>query len=388
MLEIAIVGGGLCGLALANALQAQGIGYAVFEGRTRLGGRIHSVKAQSNGLALDMGAAWFWPRTQPRVTRLVQDLGLACFPQHDTGKLLVLNDPEVKPTVMELEDLHSGAQRIAGGASALIDALAGRLESGNVHLGFTLVRLADLGSHLLLTFRHEQGTLDVLARQVVLALPPRLVESCLDFEPPLNGQLRETLRETPTWMAGNAKALAAFGRDDGMDEAGIDRAAFWREDGHSGNAVASHPRAVLGEIHDACDAIGARAALSGFFALSASVRGAFRPGLPLLVRSQLAQIFGTRTQEAEIQVHDWAEEPLTCASLDRQPVDGHPAYANTLLQVPIWNGRLHFGGSETAAYGGGYMEGALEAAARLRREILATCAILAGPARAEATCVS
>jgi monoamine oxidase len=43
-----------------------------------------------------------------------------------------------------------------------------------------------------------------------------------------------------------------------------------------------------------------------------------------------------------------------------------------LLAQPHWQGRLHFGGSETARQGGGYLEGALSAAARLRRELLAT----------------
>jgi monoamine oxidase len=47
-----------------------------------------------------------------------------------------------------------------------------------------------------------------------------------------------------------------------------------------------------------------------------------------------------------------------------------------MLRIPYWNGRLHFGGSETAAFGGGYMEGALEAAGRLRRELLITRASL------------
>lgn len=388
MLEIAIIGGGLCGLALANTLKAQGLSFALFEGRSRLGGRIHSIHARNNGLALDMGAAWYWPQTQPRIARLVTDLGLASFPQHDTGTLLSLNDPDAKPAALELEDLHSGALRVEGGTAALIQALGARLPSETLNLDHILTRVADRGGHVELVFRCGSKNLTVQARQVVLALPPRLVEERLEFDPPLNGQLRESLRETPTWMAGNAKVLAAYGRPDGMDAGGIDRAAFWREDGLSGNAVAGHPRAVMGEVHDACDALGCRAALSGFFALPASVRGAFRLGLPMLVRSQLAQLFGARAQDAEIRIQDWAEEPMTCARLDLTPSDEHPAYDNRMLQTPAWSGRLHFGGSETAAYGGGYMEGALEAAGRLRREILTTRAARASGATEPTSCES
>lgn len=388
MLEIAIIGGGLCGLALANSLKAQGLSFALFEARDRLGGRIHTVPARNNGLPLDLGAAWFWPQTQPRITRLLNDLGLASFPQHGTGTLLSLNDPDAKPVPLELEDLHSGAHRIEGGSAALIRVLAGRLPAETLHLEHQLTRIVSRGAHVELRFRRGQDTLVVQARQVVLALPPRLVEERLEFDPPLNGQLRETLRETPTWMAGNAKVLASYGGADGMDAGGIDRAAFWRDDGLSGNAVAGHPRAVLGEVHDACDALGARAALSGFFALPASVRAAFRLGLPLLVRSQLAQFFGARAQEAEIRIQDWADEPFTCAKLDQTPSEEHPDYANRLLQTPVWDGLLHFGGSETAAYGGGYMEGALEAAGRLRREIMTTRAWRGNAEKETTTCAS
>lgn len=372
MLEIAIVGGGLCGLALANSLRAHGLACEVFEARPRLGGRIHSVAARNNGHALDLGAAWFWPRHQPRIVRLLGELGLASFPQHENGTMLALKDAESPPVRIELDDLHGGAYRIEGGTAALIHALAARLPAECLHPEHVLEHLEAASDHVVLRLRHGHEARELRARQVVLALPPRLVEERIGFTPLLNGQLRELLREQPTWMAGQAKAVAAYGRGDGMDAEGLDRAAFWRDEGQSGNAFARYPRAVLAEVHDACDALGSRAALSAFLALEAQARGAFRLGLPLLVGSQLAQLFGARAQEAEIHIQDWADEPWTCARLDLTPTVEHPAYAARALQAPTWGGRLHFGGSETAAQGGGYMEGALEAAGRLCREVLAT----------------
>jgi len=376
MLEIAIVGGGLCGLALANSLRAENLPCAVFEARNRLGGRMHTKLARNNGLALDMGATWYWPASQPRITDLVEALDLVSFAQHETGTLLSLKDADSPPRRIALADLHGGARRIEGGAASLINALAARLPDDCLHPGHALTQLIDRGSHIDLRFQHGQDTLIVATRQVVLALPPRLVEEALAFDPPLNGQLRETLRETPTWMAGHAKLLASYGRPDGKASDGDSPAAFWRAAGESGNASASHPRAVLSEVHDACDALGARAGLSAFFALAAPGRAAFRVGLPLLARSQLAQLFGVGAQDAEIHIQDWTEETHTCASLDRTGTATHPNYADPLLRIPEWNGRLHFGGSETAAFGGGYMEGALEAAGRLRRELLITRASL------------
>lgn len=375
-LDVAIVGGGLCGLALANGLTAQGLSLAVYEARDRLGGRIHSLRAANNGLPLDMGAAWFWPADQARTSRLLDDLKLTSFPQHDTGQILQLTAPEQAPRSLEVDDLHGGAWRVEGGAVRVIEALAARLAGHLLHLEHALEHLRQEPGGVALRFRSPGGPVTVRARQVVLALPPRLAEERLEFEPPLDGQLRERLRETPTWMAGQAKLAVAYGGPDGVSADGMGRAAFWRDEGLSGNGLASYPHAVLTEVHDACDAIGFRAAQSAFFGLPATTRTLFRQGLPLLAAAQLGQWFGSRAEAGEMHVHDWAEEAWTCARLDRAPQAEHPEYGDPALRVPAWQGRLHFGGTETAAYGGGYMEGALEAAARLRREILISRAAL------------
>lgn len=380
-MDIAIVGGGLCGLALATSLHAQGLDFAVFEARPRLGGRIRSVEAQSNGLALDLGAAWYWPQSQPRMARLVETLGLGRYPQHDRGRVLSLAGPEVAPVALEVEGLHDGAWRIEGGTASLVAALAARLPSQVLNADHVLVGVRDAGDRLELALRNGDRTIAVRARQVVLALPPRLVEERVDFQPPLNGQVREVLRETATWMAAQAKLGVAFGAPDGVDAQGMGRAAFWRDEGLSGSGQARYPRSVLGEVHDACDALGCRAGLSAFFALEPAARSLFRSGLGLLADSQLGQWFGPRAQGGEQHRVDWAEETWTCSGLDRTTAGDlsamdHPTSAHPVLRLPAWNGRLHFGGSETAAQGAGYMEGALEAAARLRHEILVTQAAL------------
>lgn len=61
MLEVAVVGGGLSGLALARSLHRRGRSFSVFEARDRLGGRILSVKQGEAGI--DLGPTWFWPET-------------------------------------------------------------------------------------------------------------------------------------------------------------------------------------------------------------------------------------------------------------------------------------------------------------------------------------
>jgi monoamine oxidase len=148
-------------------------------------------------------------------------------------------------------------------------------------------------------------------------------------------------------MAAQAKALTLF------------KTAFWRQAGHSGNAFVRHPQAVLAEVFDC-----APAALGGFVALNAAQRQHFSRGLPLLVASQLAQLFGPEAQDGELFLQDWATEPWTCSAADLQhPTE--PPQADPLLRQPLWQGRLLLAGSETAAHGAGHMEGALEAADRV-----------------------
>lgn len=357
MLDTVIVGGGLCGLALASDLERQGRPYLLFEARSRLGGRILSATSDTSGMALDLGPTWFWPDIHPRVSHLVADLGLTAFPQHDQGEVLSLREAEGKLESLGTASVHNGAMRVKGGMAALVEGLAERIPDGRLRLDWTLLAVEDRGDHVALHFRSGDEASVIEARRAVLAIPPRVLEEQVRLEPAPGDELCRGMRETPTWMAGEAKALAAFARP------------FWREAGLSGNGFARHEQAVLGEIFDACDAGGEKAALGGFVALTPEQRGAFRLGMPMLIRSQLVQFFGSEAELCELHYQDWASEPYTCSRLDREAPDEHPEYDNPALRRAYWNGKLLFGASETARYGGGYLEGALDAAARILRQL-------------------
>ena len=392
MLDVAIVGGGLCGLALAHSLQARGREWRLFEARERLGGRALTAHA-SDGTPIDLGATWFWPRTQPAMTRLVADLGLASFDQHDDGRVLHLSDPNRVPQAVALTDqlvpaddpsapaspgaVHGGARRVAGGIGAVIEALARPLPAARLRLGHGLEALIDHGDFVELRLRVGDASYSVNARRVVLAMPPRVVEASVQFTPALTPELRAALHATPTWMATAAKAGFAYTR------------AFWREAGHTGNAWVSHAQAVLAEVFDACGppegpARYPGAALVGFSALNTPQRESFSRGRELLLESQVVMLFGPEAADPALKPerfwHDWAAEPHTCSPTDiaeeSLQAGGHPPYGDPLLAEAHWQGRLYFGGSETARHGGGYLEGALAAAGRLRGQLLA--ASLAG----------
>ncbi|WP_374341176.1 flavin monoamine oxidase family protein [Methyloversatilis sp.] len=361
MLDTLIVGAGLCGLDIARRLEAAGRSVLIVEARERAGGRILTVPAESGGVALDLGPGWFWPQVQPRMLRLVEELGLAHFPQHDEGPVLHLGQADGSPEALAERSVHNGARRVSGGMVAVVAAILRRLSPDRLRAGCELRRLVSRDGKVEAHCRSGREDVVIVARSVVLALPPRLVAERIAFEPALDGAVLDTLRDTPTWMAAQAKAALRF------------PSAVWREHGLTGNAFVTHAQAVLAEVFDACDADGKAAALAGFVALPPSMRAACSNGvLPLMVRSQFAQLFGPELDEGELHMQDWAQEPLTCSTLDAVEPGGHPDDGIPLLATPLWGGRLHLAGSETAGRGAGYLEGALDAAERVATRLLAS----------------
>lgn len=423
MLDVAIVGGGLCGLALAHSMQARRLNWGLFEARDRLGGRV-LTHTSAQGLALDLGPSWYWPSTQPSVTRLVEDLGLDSVAQADDGRVLWLDDPNSPPREVAIDAsgrpaegapaqpgaVHGGARRLAGGMAGLVQAFASAIPATRLHLGAVLERLEDGGDHVVLHLRAQQAEphpaqqaaqhvaaqtapLRIRARHVVLALPPRVVDATIQFEPALPDAVHQALRSTPTWMATAAKAAVAYPQP------------FWRSQGHTGNAWVTHPQAMLAEVfdvglpeadhgqgqgaahladphagdgtglHSSQTALATGAALAGFLAPGVVPRQQMRTSQPLLIESQLCMLFGPAASDGELHLQDWADEPQTCSPADRAEDGQAPAhppsgpFGPASLTEPLWAGRLLLGGSETATRGAGYLEGALNAAARLRRQL-------------------
>lgn len=371
MLDTAIVGGGLSGLALASLLRAQSVDCCVYEARERLGGRVLSVEEppvlvkDPRGLmrelprpTLDYGPTWFWPEDNPQLSRLLGALGIATFEQHETGRLVLAPLAGVPPRRLPAQPAYASARRIVGGVGAVVDALAARIGEAHIRLGHELLTVVRREDCIELGFRSRGELVQVRARRVVLAVPPRLLHERVKFSPELSPELRAALADTPTWMASHAKALCSF------------PSAFWRSNGDSGAGWASYPGAVLGEVFDACDGRG-RAALGGFFALGPRERQARSGELPELVRRQLAELFGPLPEGApEPRIQDWASERFTAAALDLERPALEPSGAPPMLREPLWNERLFFAGTETGVQHPGHMEGALEAALRVAQRIV------------------
>lgn len=361
MFEIAIVGGGLSGLSLARRLNKENADFHIFEARNRLGGRILSATNPHSGLTADLGPAWFWPDIQPNVVALVKELNLEEFPQYDEGKVMHLADADKSPDVLSADPVHNGARRLDGGMAHLIDAVCEQIPRDRIHLEYRLTKLRDEGEFISLTFEADNRAVEISAQTVVLAVPPRLIEEQLEFFPPLNEATREAMYEAGTWMASEAKVVIGYVRP------------YWREKKQSGSAFVTHEQATLAEIFDACDKAGSKAALAGFVALSPARRREFAAGLPMLMDNQMTQLFGPELQAQDQQYQNWADEPYTCAKRDLEAprTSSQAGMANPLLQRTLWTDKLYLGASETAAKGAGYLEGALNASARIAADIIA-----------------
>ena len=207
---IAIIGGGLSGLTAAMLLEQQGVRDVVlFEARQTLGGRILSVDAAGAVVdarepaldRFDLGPSWFWPGLQPQLDRLVDELGLQRFAQFEDGDLLVERTPREAPLRMKGYASSPPSMRLTGGTGALIAAIRGRLDHTQLRTGQTVRRLCQVGSHIELHSEDASGALTTWrVDQVLLALPPRLAEDRITFEPPLPGKLASRWRCHLAWQ--------------------------------------------------------------------------------------------------------------------------------------------------------------------------------------------
>ncbi|PKD39971.1 amine oxidase [Methylomonas sp. Kb3] len=354
MLDVAIVGAGLSGLSLAEKLLTYKPNIGVFEARERCGGRILSAADPTLGFTADLGPTWLWPTEQPRISALVKRLGLTLFPQWDCGQSLYHVQAHSRPVTYIDTQTHAEARRIAGGCQQLIDRLLQRIPGRVLRLGYNLLSLSDHGSYVDLTFACDSTVSTIQARQVVLAAPPRLLANSITFQPALAPGLLSLMQDTPTWMAGHAKAVLVYEQ------------AFWRQQGYSGNAISSYPGAVLAEVYDACSDDAGTSALFGFFGLPAQIREQYQDSLPALIVRQMVGLLGpAAANPLSVVIQDWSREPFTATSVDRIPVFEHPAYGHRALQLDHWQDKLYFCGTETASRSGGYLEGALAASDRV-----------------------
>lgn len=338
--DVVVIGAGMSGLAVAEAVHRGGRTVTVLEARPRIGGRLLSDP-------LDLGASWFWDGEQ-RVRAMADRLGIASFPQHIAGDAMI--DERDAVHRYPGNPIDGPAHRFAHGAASLTHSLAGQLPERTVLVGQPVVEISDdLG------VKTAHGTWQ--PQHVVIAVPPAVAVRTIRLPHSLPASLSAVALRTPVWMGDTIKVVAMY------DE------PFWRTDGLAGAAISRV--GPLHELHDLSGPDGWPAAIFGF------ARANQPEGLDQAdVRAQLARIFGPRAGvPLALQIQDWSREQWTnAAASEEESVPGAPDYAlfgHALYQQPQLGSRLHWSSTETAPHYAGHIEGALEAAERTVRAIAA-----------------
>lgn len=348
-IDTLIVGGGLSGIYAARLLALQKVPFLLLEARNRIGGRILSPAHQ--GFRGDLGPSWFWPSIQPLMARLVETLGLSSYGQFEEGLGRFQRHDGSVHTVRGYP-MQPPSFRVAGGMAALVERLQADVAPDALRLSHPVCRIERTGNGVLV----DVGELDrtpwarFQARNVILALPPRLAAATIWFAPELSHTMAQSMLQIGTWMAGQAKFCAYY------------QEPFWRRLGLSGQAFSE--RGPLSEIHDGSNHGDGPHGLTGFVGLPAVQRNQ-HSRLTEQILAQLATLFGPMASAPTAFFYqDWAREPFTATEYDQPPMHAHPVYRPPAGQTALWDGALLFAGTETADQQGGYLEGALGAAER------------------------
>jgi monoamine oxidase len=235
--DVAILGGGLAGLAAGRALVADKKKVLVLEARDRVGGR--AVTDMSLGFPVDLGAAWLAPGP------LAKELGGKLLPGPDVGAIVLSGKPLTAEQMADyakaadrmaalVKDLHSRlpdadpaafirpltpneqlafsrllnkppfavTQPLEGGIGAAVARLGAKVP---VKLGTRVLRINSTGQFIEVVT--TTGTLQ--ARAVIVALPVSVLGGGhMGFAPPLSQKKRDVLAATP--MASCMRIAVSF----------------------------------------------------------------------------------------------------------------------------------------------------------------------------------
>ena len=344
-MRVFILGAGLSGLTTAYLLKKEGIQATIVEARKRIGGRIWTQRIVNN-VPVEAGATWFGMK-HSFLHGLLQELGVGYFPQVTEGISLfeTMSFAPVQQFTIPADEPESF--RIKGGSSALIEALVNHIDSAQILSGKKVHRITcSTAENTIIT-----GDETFIADVIINTLPPRLFVNTIKVTPSLPDSWVQVGKETHTWMADSIKFFVVY------------KTNFWAERSFSGTAFSQS--GIIPEMYDHSTEKGH--SLKGFlsphaYKLSDSAR-------EQAVIKQLTHYFGNQAK-TYIEYGDvlWRNEPFTrVPSLEEllpHQNNGHP-----LLREPLFERRLFMGGSETADAFPGYMDGAVNAAYRVVKEI-------------------
>jgi len=338
-LDVIIIGAGLTGLTLARLLVDNGQNVLVLEARDRVGGRIHT-HTTSDGAEVEMGATWFFPHFN-NLHKSMKSMNLGLMEQYMKGYTLQEGSAGSTPRKF-YEGGSSDMFRIKGGTSNLVTTLYNKIGHDKVEL-----------SQIVKEIKKIDGGVEVVtkdscfnAKRIVTTIPPQLLAHTVQFNPALPNEVKQVISNTHTWMGGSMKGAITYAKP------------FWKEAGNSG-ALYSYAGPFV-QMYDQTSTDGKRFALVGF--MDEKISSLPYEERKKKVTDQLVRVFGNEAREP-IDYKDtyWADEeftmPKNAGRLSAHKNNGHQAY-----RTPHLGGTVYIAGTETSSQAGGYMEGAINSA--------------------------
>jgi monoamine oxidase len=435
--RVIVVGAGIAGLTVANALGHAGVECVVVEARDRVGGRLHTVDV--GGTPVDMGGSWIHTPVGNPMRRFADQVGVACREANPLDALVVYDPIESRRLTQDeygrvlqifaefsdalddirpqLGDLASAAE----GVDAYLDGL--RLEPGPARWARAFIRMmlegadgcaAEQSSLRWLWSTHEYGgddlgdmpeggyrsLVDAMASGVdvrlgvavtdVLQRPDEVELRAADGTVELGSHVVVTLplgvlkhgsvSFSPELPPDRLDAVARLGCDRFEKVVLTFTEPFWRS--------ADMPHLVV--LPDNPDE-------TGFFVVGLDdIHSA--PTLMCLVLEPNADHLEGRTadesaawalekvsaaigkkcpQPVAVAVSAWAEDPYAGGSYAHIPPGASPADVD-LLGEPV-SERLLFAGEATTAARMGYADGAMSSGIREAKRLLQTPEVVLGP---------
>ena len=344
-LDVVVIGAGIAGLTATRALSQTGHRVACLEARDRVGGRALSL--QLSGLAVDLGATWFW-HNEPLIASYTEQLGLETFAQARAGDAM-FEPPDQSAHRLQGNPIDAPALRFGAGAQSLAAALAHQLDEGQLVLNAPVTAVDHAGDGV------SVRTTDTAwrARQLIVALPPALAVATIEFSPELPSEIAAAAASTPVWMGDMIKAVAVYDQP------------FWRAEQLAGSAISY--RGPFREFHDhsgtSSDSPGA---IFGF-APAPALPDATDDDVAAAFRSQLVRIFGAVAASPQhIAVTNWANERYTTPS---RSAAGGTGMGNPIFSQPTAQ-HMYWASTETADAFAGHVEGAIRAGLTAAQQVM------------------
>jgi len=349
--RITILGAGLSGLTTAYLLQKSGYSSTILEARNRIGGRIHTLKKNSEA-SIELGATWFGNQ-HVWLTKLMHELGVDRAKQQIGDEVFYEMNSMSPPQLVHLPPGNGDTYRLKSGTDSLINALAENLgEDSLIRTGTEVKKISKTSGVINLHTSNENFAADI----VISTLPPKLFVDTVSVDPAMPKEFINIASTTQTWMADSIKVGLTYSE------------RFWRGSDVSGTIMSNVGPVTEMYDHSSFD--------NRTFALKGFMMGSYH-SLPAisrreLVLQQLKKFYGEKAERPLSYVEKvWREETFTFSKYSENVIP-HQNNGHSVYQKPYLNRRLWFAGAETSSISPGYMDGAVHSAHKIAERVVKT----------------